>query len=103
MPASCARGLLIRRALENVLLQISGLESRCLRAIGSDMQDAGPTAQDLTSARAALVNILPAAGPPSQWNDQFPTPVDHVILAVLRSRIQMINQKIGFDPVLLQV
>ena len=87
MPVSCTRGLLIRRALENVLLQISGLESRCLRAIGSDMEDAGPTAQDLTSARAALVNILPAAGPPPQWNDRFPTPVDHVLLAALRSWI----------------
>ena len=51
------------------------------------MEDAGPTAQDLTSARAALVNILPAAGPPPQWNDQFPTPVDHVFLAALRSWI----------------
>ena len=51
------------------------------------MGDAGPTAQDLTSARAALVNIQPAAGPPPQWNDHLPTPVDHVLLAALRSWI----------------
>ena len=87
MPVSCARGLLIRRALENVLTQIPGLESRCLRAIGSDMDEAGPTAQDLASARAALADLLPAAGPAPQWNDHFPTPVDHVLLAALRSWI----------------
>ena len=59
MPVSCARGLLIRRALENMLTQIPGLESRCLCAIGSDMDEAGPTAQDLASARAALADLLP--------------------------------------------
>ena len=46
MPVSCARGLLIRRALEDVLTKIPGLESRCLRALGSDMDKAGPTAQE---------------------------------------------------------
>ena len=86
MPVSCARGLLIRRALEDVLTKISGLESRCLRALGSDMDEAGPTAQDLASARAALADLLPGAGP-APWNDHFPTPVDHVLLAALRSWI----------------
>ena len=87
MPASCARGLLIRRTLENVLTQIPGLESRCLRAIGSDMDEAGPTVRDLASARAALADLLPDAGPAPQWNNHFPTPVDHVLLAALRSWI----------------
>ena len=87
MPVSCARGLMIRRALENVLTKIPGLESRCLRALGSDMDEAGPTAQDLATARAALADLLPGAGPAPPWNDHFPSPVDHVLLAALRSWI----------------
>ena len=85
MPVSCERGVLIRRALEDVLSEISGLESRCLRALGSDMNEAGPTTQDVASARKALTNLLPGAGPAPPWNHHFPTPVDHVLLAALRS------------------
>ena len=51
------------------------------------MDEAGPTAKDLASARAALADLLTAAGPAPQWNDHFPTPVDHVLLAALRSWI----------------
>ena len=87
MPASCTRGALIRRALETVLSKIPGLESRCLRALGSDTDDAGPTAQDLAAARTSLTTLLPDAGPTPTWNDRFPTPVDHVLLATLRSWI----------------
>ena len=78
-----------------MLTQIPGLESRCLRAIGSDRDEAGPTAQDLASARAALADLLPAEGPAPQWNDHSPTPVDHVFLAAL-----MTNQRNDFDSVL---
>ena len=80
MPVSCARGVLIRRALEDVSTKFPGLESRCLRALGSDMDE-------LASARAALAALLPGAGPAPPWNDHFPTPVDHVLLAALRSWI----------------
>ena len=69
------------------ILSGPGLESRCLRALGSDMVDAGPTAQDLANARAALADLLPGAGPAPPWNDHFSTPVDHVLLAALRSWI----------------
>ena len=87
MPASCTRGALIQRALETVLSKIPGLESRCLRALGSDTDDAGPTAQNLAAARTSLTTLLPDAGPTPTWNDRFPTPVDHVLLAALRSWI----------------
>ena len=87
MPEACTRGALIRRALETVLSKIPGLESRCLRALGSDTDDAGPTTQDLAAARTSLTTLLPDAGPTPTWNDRFPTPVDHVLLASLRSWI----------------
>ena len=37
--------------------------------------------------RTALADFLPGAGPAPPWNDHFPTPVDHVLLAALRSWI----------------